>query len=246
MADGRFAGKTALVTGAGRGIGRATAQALAEAGATVALTARNRENLRIVQEHIRATGGRAEVFPADLAGVETVEALATAVLDAWQTLDILVHSAGVFRRGRIEETGVEDFDALVNTNFRGPFLLTRALLPALKQTRGRVVFVNSTAGLAAGAPHWGLYAATKAALKMLADSLRSEVNEHGIRVVSVYPGRTATDMQAEVYRLEAREYQPDRLLQPESVAESILQALAQPADAEWTDLTLRPHTPPSA
>jgi NADP-dependent 3-hydroxy acid dehydrogenase YdfG len=119
------------------------------------------------------------------------------------------------------------------------YRLTQALLPALKASQGQIVFINSTVGLAARA-NVAQYAATKHALKALADALREEVNPAGVRVLSVYPGRTATDQQASIYELEGRAYAPETLLQPEDVAATVVGALTLPRTAELTDLRVRP------
>ena len=124
-------------------------------------------------------------------------------------------------------------------NARAPYLLTQALLPRLVARQGQVVVLNSSIW---GNAHAGTaaYAGSKYALKAFTDALRAEVNPAGLRVLSVYPGRTATPMQAAVHRAEARRYDPEALLQPEDVAATILAALALPRTAELTDLHIRP------
>ena len=131
------------------------------------------------------------------------------------------------------------------TNVRAPYLLTRALLPSLRAAQGEVVFINSSAGLTARA---GIaqYAATKHALKAIADSLREEVNPDGVRVLSVYPGRTATPLQARVHAEEGKAYLPERLVQPDDVASVVLNALTLPRSAELTDVIVRPRLKPPA
>ena len=111
----------------------------------------------------------------------------------------------------------------------------------LRKRRGQVVFINSTAGLNASAGV-GLYSATKHALKALADSLRAEVNSDGVRVLSVYPGRTAIPMQAAIIASEGRAYLPEKLLQPDDVAATVVSALMLPRTAEVTDVKIRPLT----
>ena len=128
-------------------------------------------------------------------------------------------------------------------NLRAPFLLTKAFLPMLKETRGQVVFVNSTAGLTAGADN-GLYAASKHALRSIAGSIRDHVNPYGIRVVSIFPGRTATAMQEAVHRFEGRSYEAAELVQAGDVAELIVGALTLSRTAEVTDVMVRPMKKP--
>src|SRR5207237_4046771 len=122
----------------------------------------------------------ARCHPADIAETSAIERLAADINGSGTGVDILIHSAGVHAIGRIEATTSEDLDRQYKTNVRGPFLLTRALLSALRTRRGQVVFINSSAGLAARG-EVGPYAATKHALTALANSLREEVNSDGIR-----------------------------------------------------------------
>jgi short-subunit dehydrogenase len=114
----------------------------------------------------------------------------------------------------------------------------------LRRAHADVVFVNSTAALH-GVPNVAEYAMSKAAIRAFADSLRAEENAQGLRVLSVYVGRTATPMQEQVAREEGRDYHPERLLQPEDVASAILAALMLPHTAEITDIHIRPNMPPA-
>ena len=229
----------ALVTGAAGGIGRAIASTLATAGITLGLTGRDACSLEQLVCEIRRAGVRAESFRADISRVEDVRLLASEVMNKFGACDVLVHAAGVFHMGPISKASVEELDALYRTNVRGPYALTQALLPTLVARRGQIVFINSSVGLAARA-EVGAYAASKHALKAIADSLRAEVNPLGVRVISVYPGRTATRQQEKIYEQEGRPYQPDHLLQPEDIAKTVLNALALPRTAEVTDINIRP------
>ena len=122
-------------------------------------------------------------------------------------LDVLIHCAGAYSRGDLQTASVEEFDRLYRTNVRVPYLLTQSLLPMLKRRKGQIVFINSSQGLHAR-QGVGQFAATQHALKAIADSLRDEANSDGVRVFSVYPGRTATPRMEAIYRLEGREYKP--------------------------------------
>ena len=152
---------------------------------------------------------------------------------------VLIHSAGTIRLGPLAEASVFDLDLQYQVNVRAPFVLTQALLPALERARGHVVFVNSGAGLRANA-EWGTYAASKFALKALADALRQEVAPRGVRVTTVYPGRTATPMQERVVAHEEREYRPERFVRPVDVAAQVAAVLAVPAPSVVSDLQIRP------
>ena len=128
---------------------------------------------------------------------------------------------------------------MLAANVVGPYALLRALLPALVAARGQVVFVNSTQGLAAS-PGVGHYAAAQHAMRALADSLRGEVNAAGVRVLSLFLGRTATERQRAIFALEGRPYPEARLIQPADVAQAVLAMLRLPRTVEATNLPLRP------
>lgn len=231
-------GQVAVVTGASRGIGRAIALALAQAGARLCVVGRDEETLR------SATPGAA-CYPADLGVDEDLDRLATALAADLREIHVLVHAAGILDRAPFESATAEQLDRQYRTNVRAPYVLTQRLLPALKAAQGQLVFINSSAGVAARATV-GAYAATKHALKAVADSVREEVNPAGVRVTSLYVGRTATRMQAELHAQEGKAYDPSGLIQPEDVASLTLHALSLPRTVEVTDVFLRPMRKPSA
>ena len=225
---------THLVTGASAGIGAAVAQALAARGDELVLLARSDSRAR----DLAAAYPRAKTVIADLAD-PTGLAGALAGQELPERLDSLVHSAGVVDLGAVADLSGEAWRETLDVNLLAPAELTRLCLPALRAARGHVVFVNSGSGLRAN-PHWSAYAASKHGLRALADSLRAEEQESGVRVTSVYPGRTATDMQAKVHRQEGKDYDPSHWIAPESVAATVLAALDLPRDAELTDVSVRP------
>jgi NADP-dependent 3-hydroxy acid dehydrogenase YdfG len=238
MISSELRGQTCIVTGASSGIGRAIAVALASAGATVWAVARRREELEATA-NLANGAGRFVLFDADLVEDEHIATLSNAILAGENSVDVLVHSAGTISLGDLETAAIGDLDRQYATNVRAPYLLTQALLPALRASEGQIVFINSTVGLAARA-NISQFAATQHALKALADSLREEVNPHGVRVVSVYPGRTATPRQAKIHAVEGKPYSAERLMQAEDVASLVRNALTLPRSAELTDVKLRP------
>ena len=227
----------ALVTGASSGIGRAIALRLAEMGAEAHLVARRRERLLEVEKEIRARGGRAAVHSVDLTQDDELTQLRKAMEQVGR-LDVLVLSSGAIRHGTIDAASVADFDLQYRSNVLAPYALIQALLPLLRQQRGHVVFINSSASgrVSHGA---GQYAATQHAFRAIADSLREEVNAEGIRVTSIYPGRTATPRTAALFEAEGRAYRPELLMQPEDVASMVGHALTLPRTAEVTDISMR-------
>jgi NAD(P)-dependent dehydrogenase (short-subunit alcohol dehydrogenase family) len=234
-----LSGQVAVVTGASSGIGRAMAVALARRGVRLAVIGRNPVTLAQTVDAARRFSDVAD-FQIDLTVDDRIQPLLQYLEKSNGKLDILIHSAGSIYQSLMENSRIEDLDAQYAINVRAPYALTRRLLPFLTKARGQIVFVNSSAGLSAKRPEIGQYSATKHALKAVADSLREEVNPQGIRVLTVYLGRTATPLQEALYRHEGRVYHPELLLQPEDVATTIAQILALPPMAEVTDISVRP------
>lgn len=220
----------ALVTGASRGIGAAVARALAP-GHHLLLGGRDTAALTALAGQLPG----ARPWPVELTdGAALAEATA-----GIEHLDVLVHSAGIGLLGTVADTPADVWRRQFEINVVAVAELTRLLLPALRAARGRVVLVNSGAGLAAR-PGWASYAASKFALRAFADALRDEESDAGVRVTSVHPGRVDTDMQRGVVEHEGSSYDPDRYLRPESVAGAVLLAVTAPDDAALTELVLRP------
>jgi NADP-dependent 3-hydroxy acid dehydrogenase YdfG len=223
-----------LITGAGSGIGAALARRLLDRGDELWLLARDAGRAKELADRFPGT----RTLVGDLAEPERLSwAFSHQALP--DRLDSLHHVAGVVELGPVGDLTPKVWRETLNANLVAPAELTRLLLPQLRLARGTVVFVNSGQGLTAYA-QWSAYAASKHGLRALADSLRQEEHAAGIRVTSVYPGRTATPMQAKVHQQQGREYDPGRWTDPDSVATTILTAIDLPRDAEIHDLTVRP------
>jgi NADP-dependent 3-hydroxy acid dehydrogenase YdfG len=145
--------------------------------------------------------------------------------------------------GLLQKASVTELDWLYRANVRAPYVLTQALLPLLLSSQGQIVFINSSVIMQARA-NIGQFAATQHAIKAIADSLREEVNPLQVRVLSVFPGRTATPRQAIIHEMEGKPYCPERLMQPEDIAAVVINALSLPQSAEVTDISLRPFAKP--
>ena len=232
--------QVAVVTGASSGIGESIACALAESGANLCLLGRDKSRLERTRAQIGDECPGARIYTCDLTSAKNIHRVAEEVTGSVQGIDILVHSAGCFLMKSLDETTEAEFDMQFSVNTRAPFLLTKFLMPHLKRSKGQVVFLNSSASQQKSRAGLGAYTASKAALQSIADSLREELNTSEVRVLSIFPGRTATPMQEDIFREENREYAGSQLLQPEDIARSVINALTMPRSAEVTDIHIRP------
>jgi 3-oxoacyl-[acyl-carrier protein] reductase len=188
--------RTALVTGASRGIGRACAKALAEGGARVALAARDRVKLEEAAAELRALGKEAFVVEMDLSSAESIKAGIATVAKDFGRIDILVNNAGLTRDGLAMRMKLEDWETVINTNLTGAFLACQQVLqPMLKERWGRIINISSVVG-EMGNPGQINYVASKAGLIGLTKSLAQEIASRNITVNSVAPGFIETDMTA--------------------------------------------------
>jgi NAD(P)-dependent dehydrogenase (short-subunit alcohol dehydrogenase family) len=226
-------GARALVAGASGEIGRAIAFDLLRADAEVFMLSRSRARLvhslppANVQE-------KCHYVEADLTDSGAVERIGVEMSKGGR-LEVLVLCSGTYERSREPEALARQIAA----NLLAPYSLIEQLLPLLIKAKGQVVFINSTQGLKAAAGI-GQYAATKHAMKAIADSLRDEVNGKGVRVMSIFLGRTATERQRAIFAVEGRSYRPELLIQPADVAEIVLSLLQLSRTSEVTDIILRP------
>jgi len=230
--------KKAMVTGASQGIGKAIAKALAALGVEVYMVGRSIDRLRAAAREFESSTLPPVFLEADLSSIPDISAIVEQFSATGDTLDILVNCGGIYFQDSWAKASADEFRQILETNVLGPYSLTQSLLPYLARARGDVVFINSSIVKGSGADA-GQYAAAHHALQSLADSLRAEVNDRGIRVMSVYPGRTATPRQQAIYKAGGRDYQPERLLQPEDVAATVVNCLCLAATAEVTDLHIR-------
>lgn len=221
-----------LITGASGGIGSALARALAGTHELI-LAGRGGASLAAL---CAETGGHALIL--DLTRPDT---FADALAGVGRVTNV-VHNAGVVELGAVAGQDHAVWTHTLAVNTVAPAELTRLLLPTLRRERGSVVFVNSGAGLNASAG-WGSYAASKFALRALADALRAEEAASGVRVTSLYPGRTATEMQRKVRAQEGGEYTPEEFIDPQTLAQTIAFVLSAPRDAALTELIVRPAGP---
>lgn len=226
----------ALITGASRGIGKAVALALARQGVAVALVARSHSDLLGVQAEIQAKGGKAEVFPIDLADLRALPQRLQALLDQFGVCDVLVNNAGIAHVGPLATLSLSDWQRVIDLNLTAAFLCAQAVLPAMRRQRcGTIVNIISIAGKRAF-PNWGAYCASKFGLLGFSQALAAEERQHGIRVTSLCPGAVDTPLWDTVQV----DFDRSKMLSPEWVADLIAHIVRLPKGAVVEDLTLMP------
>jgi NAD(P)-dependent dehydrogenase (short-subunit alcohol dehydrogenase family) len=242
--QGYLPGAVAVVTGASSGIGRAIAISLATEGAVVCLVGQHEGRLSEAVAVARASGARkAFGVRADLTNESDLERLVAQIEEQFGGADILVHCAGIYARAPMETASLADLDAQYAANLRAPYHLSQRMLTSLRRRKGDIVFINSTQGLSATAGA-GQFAATQQAVNAVADSLRDELADSGVRVAVLHVGSTATPRQERIFAQTGRKYVPERLLQPEDVASTVLAVLRLPGSSAVTKLTIRPMQKP--
>jgi NADP-dependent 3-hydroxy acid dehydrogenase YdfG len=239
-----LAGKTAVVTGASSGIGEATARLLAKAGCNVVLAARREDRLKTLAAEL---GEGTLAAPTDVTDPAACAALVARTVEHFGSLEILVNNAGLGLYGSIAEGDPDDWRKMFDVNVLGVLYVTRAAVrQMLRQGAGDVVFVSSLAGRRVPRADGTVYAATKHALGALAEGLRMDVHEEGVRVINVEPGLVRTEFpessypSAEEFYAE-KEYTP---LEAEDVAAAVVYALDQPPRVSVNEILVRPTEQP--
>lgn len=236
-------GKVVVITGAGSGIGRAAALLLAERGAKVMVGARRSEKLEALVQEIEAAGGVASFKVTDTARRDDVAALVTQACDQHGKLDVLISNAGVGPISPLQELRVEDWEAMVDINFKGVLYGVAAALPIfLRQGFGHFVNTISTAGLQVS-PTMAVYAATKNAVRTLGEGLRVE-SEGRYRVTGISPGFVGTDFTQSMTNPNVAAAIQERMdaiaLEPEAIARAMIYAIEQPDHVDVGDIVVRP------
>lgn len=214
--------KTALVTGAGKGIGKAIALALAKEGVNVILVARTQEEIDSVAAKVRSLRVKALAVTADVADINSVNTAVEKALSKFGAIDILINNAGIASFGKFLELEPTDWERIIQVNLMGPYYVTRAVVPnMIERQTGDIINISSTAGLAGNAMT-SAYSASKFALLGLTDSLMQEMRKHNIRVTALTPSTVATDMAKE---LKLTDGNPDKVMQAEDMAELVIAQL---------------------
>lgn len=237
-------GKVALVTGASSGIGAAVARMFASRGAAVAVAARRRPQLDHLVADIEAADGTAIAIELDVTDEAACRTAVEQCVRRLGGLDVLVNNAGVMLLGPIENADTDDWRRMIHTDVLGLMYMTHAALPHLLAVRGAVVQLSSVDGRTAG-PLTGVYNASKWAVNAFSESLRQEVTTRGVRVVTIEPGATATNLASHITHGPTREAVAEfaaalRPLEPEDVAAATLYAVTQPPHVAVNEILLRP------
>lgn len=221
--------KVIIVTGASKGIGLATSRLLAEKGAQVVLAARDPGALKKALGLIEDKGGSALDIPTDICREDAVRNLITQVKDRFGRIDVLINNAGILVYGPVTSTRVEDWDRVIDTNLKGAFLCSRAVLPIMiGQGFGQIINVVSGAGKA-GFPNLALYCASKFGLVGFSKALAKEVSSTPVKISCLYPGYTDTEMLRHFPEEFLKEISPAK---PEKVADQILRSILYPGSIE--------------
>ncbi|RLQ92398.1 3-ketoacyl-ACP reductase [Falsibacillus albus] len=215
-------GKTAYITGAGRGIGKAVALELAREGVHVGLIARTESSLERVAEEVMSHGVKASVAAADISDMEQVNAAISKLDDDLGGADILINNAGIGTYGPFLEIDPEDWKRTFEVNVFGTYYVTRAVLPQLiKKNRGDIINISSSSGLK-GTANSTAYCGSKFAVQGMTEALMQEVRQHNIRVMTLNPSLVATEL---VFGDELDQVDTEKYMQPEDLAEHMVSQL---------------------
>lgn len=221
-----FQNKTAIVTGAGKGIGKATAIALAKEGVNLALVARSGQDLAALKAMLSGTYGvKVHIATADISNKEEVDKAVSSILESFDSIDILINNAGTGQFGTVLEMEPADWERIIRVNVMGTYYVTRAVLPTMvKQNGGSIINIASTAG-ERGFATGSAYCASKSAVIGFTEALMQEVRKSNIRVTALNPSTVNTELAKNTGLKIGDE---DRMMQPEDVAELILATLKLP------------------
>ncbi|MFI5210446.1 MAG: SDR family oxidoreductase [Gemmatimonadales bacterium] len=232
--------QVALVTGATEGIGRATAFALGRAGYRVGVCARTPARVEALVRDLKAEGIVAAGAPCDVGDAAAVSGMVAIITRALGPVEALVNNAGVANLKPFDQLTLDEWDAMTATNIRSLFLVTREVLPGMRERKsGTIINLSSLAGKN-GFAGGSAYCATKHAVMGFSRALMLEVRKDNVRVVALCPGSVDTAM---IHSQDVFEVHADRILQPDDIAATILHTLRLPARALVSELDIRPTVP---
>jgi 3-oxoacyl-[acyl-carrier protein] reductase len=235
--ENMLGGKTAIVTGASRGIGKAIALALGKEKMRLALLARSTDQLQEVVDEIRAVGGEAIAIPCDLMNSDAIEASLNKVFAHFDSLDVLVSNAGIFLEKPIAEIKLEEWDRVLRTNLTATFLICQSAFLKMKDRQsGRIIAIASSASTQ-GFIHQAGYCASKHGLLGFMRCLSIEAKPHNVHVHTICPGGVRTDLLKGTYMGER--VSQSAIIEPENIADLVLFLVRQPGNIDIPEINLK-------
>jgi NADP-dependent 3-hydroxy acid dehydrogenase YdfG len=237
-------GKVVVITGASSGLGEATARMLSAEGASVVLGARRLDRIQRLADALNAGGGKALARATDVTRAEQVQALVDAAVQAFGHVDVIINNAGLMPHSPLERRKIEDWNQTIDVNIKGVLYGIGAVLPHMISRRsGHIINVASVAAYKVR-PGSAVYAATKAAVRMISEGLRQEVKPHGIRTTVISPGAVATELPASATEPDVaaglKQYYEDYAIPADSFARAVVFAMSQPDDVDVNEIVFRP------
>ena len=240
----KIRGKVVVITGASSGLGEAAARLLSAQGATVVLGARRSDRLQSLADELSGSGGKALAVATDVTHRNQVKRLVDRAAEKFGRVDVMINNAGIMPRAPLERLTIDDWDRTIDVNVKGVLYGIAAALPHMKkQKSGHMIFVSSVAGHKIG-PDFAVYAATKHAVRALAEGFRQEVKPYNIRTTIISPGAVATELPDSVTEPDIAEkirtYYDEIAIPAESFAQAVIFAMSQPEEVDVNEILFRP------
>ncbi|MBB5350937.1 NADP-dependent 3-hydroxy acid dehydrogenase YdfG [Haloferula luteola] len=241
-------GKVVVITGASSGLGEATARHLSAGGATVVLGARRVDRLKGLADELTAKGGKAMPVACDVSDREQVKALVDAAVQKFGRVDVILNNAGVMPLAPLERLKVDEWDQMIDVNFKGVLYGIAAALPHMREQKGgHIINVSSVYGHTVG-PAAAVYCATKFAVRALSEGLRQEVKPYNIRTTVISPGAVATELLEHISEKDiaqgTQEIVDEIAIPADSFARMVAFAISQPEDVDVNEILFRPTRQP--
>ena len=237
-------GKVVVITGASSGLGEATARLLSAEGASVALGARRVDRLRTLAKELIGKGGQALTVATDVTDCDAVKTLVDTAVQTFGRIDVMINNAGLMPQALLERLKIDEWNRMIDVNFKGVLYGIAAALPHMKQQKsGHFINVSSVAGHRVG-PGFAVYAATKHAVRALSEGLRQEVKPYNIRTTVISPGAVATELPNSVTDPDAgariRKFYAEVAIPADSFARAVGFAISQPEEVDVNEILFRP------
>lgn len=240
----KIRGRVVVITGASSGLGEAAALLLCAEGASVVLGARRVDRLASLADELNRSGGKALASATDVTDRHQVKKLVDTAVKEFGRVDVMINNAGIMPRAPLERLTIDDWDRTIDVNIKGVLYGIAAALPhMIQQQSGHMIFVSSVAGHKVG-PDFAVYAATKHAVRALAEGFRQEVKPYNIRTTIISPGAVATELPNSVTEPDVaekiRRYYSEIAIPAESFAHAVVFAMSQPEEVDVNEILFRP------